>query len=149
MPRGVSLTYLVDGFNVIHAVDRLRDVLTERGPAAATRALVDLLARWLALQADGPTVELVFDGDRPAGAPLPPPESPRLRVRYVLNAADDDLMLLLERRGPRTLVSADGELVAHAARHGQGVMAPLAFVRDVLDDMGALIELRERSVFGG
>lgn len=104
---------LVDALNLIHGVPRLRELMRERGLGAAELELIDVCSRFTCLGASAEIV-LVFDGNRPAGAPTRPP-APGLCTRYVPDA-DADLLELLARRGDHLLVSADNELLARAVR---------------------------------
>ncbi len=132
------MSLLVDAYNLLHAVPELREVLRRQGPRAACWALVDLLARWRAAQPKPPDLVLVFDG----AAPLPRgPRIKGLQVRFVDSEADDDLKRLLERAGDHVLVSADGEIVLHAAKLGQRVIEPAAFMADVQLDLEAHAEV--------
>ncbi len=126
--RGL-LVILVDGYNVIHAVSRLLDLLAGHGQAAACNALVDLCTRWRALNPAGPEMVIVLDGARPPGAPVRP--APGLSVRYMLDGADADIMQHLRRKGHHTLVSADGELVRAAIE----VESPRGFFGRVLEEV--------------
>ena len=63
--------------------------------------------------------------------------------------ADDDLMLLLERPGRHTLVSADGEIVARARALEQACLSPRAFWAGVRDASAVDFEAVERERSSG
>jgi len=133
---------LVDAFNLIHSVDRLKAILTSQGPHAAGRALIARVVSWLQAHPAPPNVVLVFDGTRPPGQPLKP-QAPTLRLRYA-DHADSVLVELLDRRGHHTLVSRDGELVSCARRIGQEVMTPASWWGELCAEQRAHTELNER-----
>lgn len=137
-------TFLVDAFNLIHAVERLGRIQQEQGIAAASLALIDLVTRWLRAHPQPPGVVLVFDGVRPAQAPVAPP-APGLQLRWVDHDADAHLARLLERRGQHTLVSADAELVTIARREAQDVVKPPAFFADVVTELRVYGEQAEKT----
>lgn len=133
---------VIDAYNVLHGAPPLRRVLQAQGRRAACWALIDLLARWRAAHRRPPELVVVFDG----AAPLPHgPRISGLQVRFADHEADDEVKALLERAGQHVLVSADGELVAHAARLGLRALTPAAFVEEVELELEAHreVELRD------
>jgi hypothetical protein len=129
---------LVDALNLIHGVPRLRRLMRERGLGAAELELIDVCSRVSRLGASAEIV-LVFDGNRPAGAPTTPP-APGLCTRYVPDA-DADLLELLERRGDHLLVSADNELLARAIRSE----TPRSWFQGLEDLLSANAEFAQKS----
>ncbi|MEZ6185133.1 MAG: NYN domain-containing protein [Planctomycetota bacterium] len=123
------MAYLVDGFNLLHRVPRLKALLQSQGPGPACAALTDLLARWAALGTA--EVVLVFDGLAAHGARL---TAPGLSVRYAGSDADPYLRELLARPGgPYVLVSKDAEIVGPARARGYDALDPGEFYRDACE----------------
>ena len=131
----MSRTFLIDAYNLMHAVPELEFA---RGRFPASRRLIRRLATWAEGRRE--RVVLVFDGARPHELPAPG----RLEVRFMDDRADDDLMLLLERPGRHTLVSADGEIVARARALQQACLSPRAFWAGVRDASAVDFEAVER-----
>jgi predicted RNA-binding protein with PIN domain len=133
----MSWMYLIDGFNVLHADPRLERLLAVEGPAAACRALVQLVTAWLSTPGRRRTVVLVFDGRRPLGAGRPGPgPAPGMTVLYMEDEADAELMRRLRQaRGRGVLVSADREVAAVAEATGSETLAPRAFLARVHEDL--------------
>jgi len=117
------MAYLVDGFNLLHRVPRLKALLLREGPGPACAALTEVMARWTALgEAE---VVLVFDGLAAQGARL---SAPGLSVRYVGSDADPYLRELLARPGgPYVLVSKDEEITRPARARGYDDLDPGVF----------------------
>jgi len=134
------MAYLIDGFNLLHRVPRLKSLLRSNGPGAACAALTDVLARWTAVS--GKEVVLVFDGVAAHGARL---TSPGLSVRYVGADADPYLRELLARPGgPYVLVSKDEEIAAPARARGYDALDPGAFFKAACRDLADAQEVDER-----
>ena len=137
------MAWLVDGFNLIHAVDALARRLAEVGPAVATRELAAELGRWSALDPKRNRVLLVLDGG--PGNLDPVPGAPGLSVRFRAHAD----ALILEELGradqSHVLVSRDRELVAAAKKGGyHDACDPLRFWRRLEDDLDALADELEK-----
>ena len=137
------MAYLVDGFNLIHAVESLEALLRAEGPPAACRALAALLGRWSALDPQRQAVVLVLDGG--PGSLDPIPRAPGLTVRF-RGHADQLLLELMETaREGHVLVSRDRELTEAAARGGwHGQEDPRRFWARVRDDLAAVSEELEK-----
>jgi hypothetical protein len=137
------VAYLVDGFNLIHAVAALEAVLREEGPVRASRALAAALGRWSALDPRRQAVVLVLDGG--PGSLDPIPRAPGLTVRF-RGHADQLLLELLEGASEaHVLVTRDRELVQAAARGGWHRQEdPGHFWRRVRGDLAALAEEVEK-----
>ena len=110
---------------------------------AEVERLIEWVVRWVAPPGAPPAVVLVFAGVRPPRVPVPPP-APRLQLRFMDRAADDDLKRLIERYRVATLVSADGELVRFARNRGRDVHDPMSFFRELSDDLSVARERAER-----
>lgn len=134
------MAYLVDGFNLLHRVPRLKDLLRREGPASACAALTNVMARWTAL--GGAEVVLVYDGVAAHGARL---RAPGLSVRYVGSDADPYLRELLSRPGgPYVLVSRDEEIAAPARARGYDALDPGDFFVTACRDLSEAEEVDER-----
>lgn len=134
------MAYLIDGFNLLHRVPRLKTLLRSSGPEAACAALTDVLARWAALGEH--EVVLVFDGVAAHGARL---TAPGLSVRYVGADADPYLRELLARPGgPYVLVSKDEEIAAPARARGYDALDPGAFFATACRELADAEEVDER-----
>ena len=74
-----SRTWLIDGFNTLHADPDLARLLQREGPVPACQALERLCHAWVVarLRTD---VVLIFDGRRAAGAPVPTGRQPGVTV---------------------------------------------------------------------
>jgi hypothetical protein len=136
----VARIYLVDAFNLIHAEPVLKRLLEASGPVAAGDRLIDDVHDWLTSHPAPPQVVLVFDGPGPA----PGGRTPNLEVRYMDHQADDDLLVLLQRRGNRILVSSDGELVRGAKNLGCPVVKPREFFAELRGETRAHREVAAR-----
>ena len=115
------MRYLIDGYNLLHAMG----VLTGRvGPHGLEKARLALLGRLLALHADDPgCVTVVFDA-----AKAPPPGAEReqeykgVHVLFALAEEADDVIEAIIRResSPRQLtVVSDDRRLKEAARRRQ------------------------------
>ncbi|MCA8924069.1 MAG: NYN domain-containing protein [Planctomycetes bacterium] len=134
------MAFLVDGFNLLHRVPRLKALLQREGPGPACAALTDVLARWTAL--GGREVVLVFDGLAAHGARL---TAPGLSVRYVGSDADPYLRELLSRPGgPYVLVSKDEEITRPARARGYDDLDPGRFFAEACQAVADAGEADER-----
>jgi predicted RNA-binding protein with PIN domain len=113
------VTFLVDGYNLMHASG-----LARRGlPAGALQKARTRFLDWLAQAAEGRAVliRVVFDSMKGAGA-IPDADHRGIRVRFSRgNTADDEIEEMLEtepRRGGLTVVSNDARLREAARRSG-------------------------------
>jgi hypothetical protein len=120
-------TWLVDGFNLLHAVV-LRGADRKEWWRAGARDRVLALARGF----DDLRVRLVvvFDGPRPPDEPEPlAPEWPEV----VFAASADDWMVRAVRLAPEpsrvAVVTADRKLADRARHRGARVVGPWAFAR--------------------
>jgi predicted RNA-binding protein with PIN domain len=116
-------TWLIDGFNVMHAaVLRGRD-RRDWWRAEARERVLALVRR---LDAPGAAVVVVFDGQRPADEPERP-DGPQV----VFAASADDWLIRTVRQAPDptriALVTADRQLAARARHRGARVVGPIAF----------------------
>lgn len=137
------MAWLVDGFNLIHAVASLEALLREGGPARAARALAAALGRWSALDPRRQAVILVLDGG--PGSLDPIPRAPGLTVRFRGHADSLLLELMGDAREGHTLVSRDRELLEAARRGGlHDALDPRAFWRRIRDDLAGLAEEVEK-----
>ncbi len=119
--------WLVDGYNVLHAV-----LLGERGRGGSwwSEALRNgLLARAGQLADPGAEVWVVFDGARPdAGSEA----AAGARVRQVFAPSADDWLVARVRQAPRpeelAVVTADRKLADRARQRGARVVSPGEFL---------------------
>ncbi|RMG13627.1 MAG: hypothetical protein D6731_11830 [Planctomycetota bacterium] len=132
---------LVDAFNLLHAVPRLRAVLRAQGPGPALDRLVAVLVHW---SQDDPRrrVVLVCDGARPRGVGVGPP-APGLELRFAGDA--DRVLLELLERGAERLVSDDGELVCAASRLGVPTASPRSWFEAVEERVRDLARAEARA----
>ena len=118
--------YLVDAYNVIRRVNRLRQVESRKGLEAGRDALVsEVLASGVLRRLK---VVLVFDGSGETGS-SPAGPHPRLSIHYSRppENADAAICRLLSEAGrPErvTVVTADHELAWEVSRLGGAVQAP-------------------------
>jgi hypothetical protein len=117
-------TWLVDGFNLLHAAV-LRGRERQEWWRRAARDRVVELARGF----DDPAAELVvvFDGERPPDEP----EDAAARPRVVFAPSADEWLLAAVRREPDpsriAVVTADRQLADRARHRGASVVGPRAF----------------------
>jgi predicted RNA-binding protein with PIN domain len=119
--------WLVDGYNVVHAVllggrDRTQPWWTE-----ARRE--QLLARVEALGIEGAEVWVVFDGPRP-GPEAPAPGPRRVRCAFAPRADEWLVRRVRAARDPArvAVVTADRRLAGRARHAGAQVVTPRAFL---------------------
>jgi hypothetical protein len=123
-PGPAPATWLVDGFNLLHAaVLRGRD-RREWWRAPARARVLELVRRF-----DDPAAELVvvFDGRRPPGEPDEAPDGPRV---VFANSADEWMLAALRSVPDPTrvaVVTADRQLAERARHRGAHVVGPSAF----------------------
>ena len=115
MPRD---TVIVDGYNAIHRLPRLRARLDKGLEAARNQLVIECAAR-LSLQHDVERLWIVFDGKSFPSAALPQP-GPRLKVIFSRSgeSADDRILdLVRDMADTRTcVVVSDDQDVARPAR---------------------------------
>jgi len=115
--------WLVDGFNVLHAVVLKGRDRKEwwRGPKRAR--VLDLAGALPDAEAE---IVVVFDGEAPEEAPELPP-----RVRQVFAPSADDWVVRRVKDAPPgapvTVVTADRELADRARHHGAEIVSPRRF----------------------
>jgi predicted RNA-binding protein with PIN domain len=124
-PADEPRTWLVDGFNLMHAaVLRGRDRRDWWGPAARERVLE--LVRRLDAPPEAQVV-VVFDGQRPADEP----EQAEARPQVVFAASADEWLIRAVREasdpGRIAVVTADRQLADRARHRGARVIGPRAF----------------------
>ena len=116
--------WLVDGFNLLHAVVLQGRDRKDWWRAEARLRVVDLVRR---LDAPGAEVVVVFDGRRPPDEPEPEGPGPQV----VFAASADDWLLRAVRQAPDpsrvTVVTADRQLADRARHRGARVLGPRAF----------------------
>lgn len=122
-PADEPRTWLVDGFNLMHAaVLRGRD-RRDWWRAEARERVLDLVRR---LDAPGAEVVVVFDGRRPPGEPERP-----AGPQVVFAASADEWLLRAVREAPDpgriAVVTADRQLADRARHRGARVIGPRAF----------------------
>jgi len=120
-------TWLVDGFNLLHAaVLRGRD-RREWWRAPARARVLELVGR---LDAPGAEVVVVFDGQREPDEPEPSGEA---GPRVVFADSADDWLVAAVRSAPDpsrvAVVTADRQVAERARHRGARVMGPATFAR--------------------
>ncbi|HSJ99325.1 MAG TPA: NYN domain-containing protein [Myxococcota bacterium] len=123
-PGDEPRTWLVDGFNLMHAaVLRGRD-RRDWWRAEARGRVLDLVRRLDAPEAE---VVVVFDGQRPADEP----ETPDARPQVVFADSADEWLIRAVRQaadpGRIAVVTADRQLADRARHRGARVIGPRAF----------------------
>lgn len=137
------MAWLIDGFNLLHAVESLARRLREEGPARASRELAAVLGRWSALDPKRNRVVLVLDGG--PGNLDPVPGAPGLTVKFRAHADALILEELSRTEQSHVLVSRDRELVSAARKGGyHDTEDPLRFWRRLVDDLAAVREEVEK-----
>jgi predicted RNA-binding protein with PIN domain len=124
--RGAAVTFLIDGYNLMHAVGLARRGLPAGELARARTRLLD----WLADSAGGrATVRVVFDSGRAES-----PEAVRRGVRVLFargRTADDEIEELLAaepRPASVTVVSNDARVREAGRRRGAAFLTCQAFI---------------------
>ena len=128
------MRYLIDGYNLLHAMG----VLAGRvGPHGLEKARLALLGRLLALHADDPgRVTVVFDAARARAGAEREQEYNGLHILYALREEADDVIEAIIRREstPRQLtVVSDDRRLKEAARRRQ---CPALGCLDYLEQVG-------------
>jgi predicted RNA-binding protein with PIN domain len=106
--------YIIDGYNLLHAVPSLKNMLT-RDAVGAREQLVALIARQTIKRKFRCTV--VFDGTPQSGAPPPAQHSPVHVVHSGGASADSYIRNMIEKSKQRAglvVVSSDHEILNHA-----------------------------------
>jgi predicted RNA-binding protein with PIN domain len=120
-------TWLVDGFNLLHAVVLHGGPRNEWWREANRARVVELAARFDDARAE---VVVVFDGARPDAEPAADRASPP-RPRVVFAASADEWMLAALRAAPDpgriAVVTADRQLSDRARYRGARVVRPTEF----------------------
>jgi len=127
--RGEPVVFLIDGYNLMHAVGMLRVGLPKKQFAPARTTFLD----WLADAARGrpDTLKVVFDA---VHGPAPSAEHGHrgVRVRFAFNQTADEQIEELVRAvsvpKAAAVVSNDGQVQEAARRRGCGVFTCQAFV---------------------
>jgi hypothetical protein len=127
------MRYVIDGYNLLHAVGLLRGKAGPRGLEKARRALLGRLHGSLGPEAAAVTV--VFDAARaPAGNPAQE-DNQWIHVRYTLRREADDLIedLIRQDSAPRQLtVISDDRRIRDAARRRR---CPVLGCLDYLEEL--------------
>jgi predicted RNA-binding protein with PIN domain len=120
--------WLVDGYNVLHAV--LLGAGGREGAWWSEPARAGLLARAERLDDPGAEIWVVFDGPRPEAAPGA--AAPGARVRRVFAASADEWLVARVRESPQpdriAVVTADRRVADRARHRGARVVAPAEFL---------------------
>ncbi len=123
------MTFLIDGYNLMHAIGLLRTGMPAGGLERARNRFLD----WLAAAAKGkPAVlRVVFDAENGRGR-SPESDYSGVRIRFAFRrTADDEIedLLAAERRPDRvTVVSNDTRVQEAGRRRGTAVYTCEAFV---------------------
>ena len=131
----MAISYLIDGYNLLHAMGVLHGKVKRGGLEKARLGLLDLLREAFGNQADGVTV--VFDAaGAPAGA-KDHQEYQGLHIRYALGRqqADDVIEQLIQKDGtPKKLaVVSDDRRLQKAAQRRQAQALGCGDFLDLLD----------------
>jgi len=127
--RGAAVTFLIDGYNLMHATGLARRDM----PAGALQKARRLFLDWLANAAEsrGAAIRVVFDSMRPSD-PSKEGEHRGVRVRFARGrTADDEIEELLAaepRPSTLTVVSNDGRLREAARRRSAAFRSCEEFV---------------------
>ncbi|MBS1913369.1 MAG: NYN domain-containing protein [Bacteroidetes bacterium] len=116
-------TYLIDGYNVIHASPVFRRLFNNTGHEAARAALVNAVATFA--ERNNSRCTIIFDGAAEAGQ-----VTPNVNVVASNGRSADDLIRDAARREGRRLavVSSDMEIVATARANMAEIVHAKAFV---------------------
>ena len=123
------MTFLIDGYNLMHAVG----LASAKLPAGRLEGARLRLLDWLADAADGrgATLRVVFDA-KAAPAASPETDHRGVRVAFAFRRTADELIEELVGAEPRpervTVVSNDGQVREAARRRGCGVFSCEALV---------------------
>jgi predicted RNA-binding protein with PIN domain len=125
--------YLIDGYNLLHAIGLLHG---RAGPHALQKARLALLGRLCGTHGTAVTsVTVVFDASGAPPGAVPEEDYQGLRVRYSLQGEADDLIEDLIRREPSprqlTVISDDHRIQQAARRRGCPALGCMAY----LDEM--------------
>lgn len=129
--RSLPPLYLIDGYNLLHAVILRGPDRAHFWSAENQRRVVELVARF----ANGEAL-IVFDASRPDGADLNTQGAP-VPCEYAPSADDRIVELAAKWRSRRrvVVVSADRQLCDRARNYGAERMSPWQFA----DDCGGLV----------
>ena len=131
------MTYLIDGYNLMHAVGLARRGLAAGQLARARLRLLDWLAE--AIKGRGVVVRVIFDA---VAAPAPSPETDHrgVRVRFAFgHTADDEIESLLAvepHPADVTVVSNDGRIREAGRRRGAAFRTCEEFVDWAIEPPG-------------
>jgi predicted RNA-binding protein with PIN domain len=125
------VTYLIDGYNLMHAVGLAPAARPAGRLEPARRRFLD----WLADAATGRAVRVVFDAQGSAAA-SPEQDHRGLRVAFAQGRTADEMIEELVGADPRpdrvTVVSNDNQVREAARRRGCGVSSCEGFVDELL-----------------
>ena len=128
-PARVAVTFLIDGYNLMHAIGLAGPKRPGRGLERARVRLLDWLADATHDRAD--VLRVVFDAAKAAGS-SPETDHRGVRVRFATGRTADELIEELanaERHPERlTVVSNDGQVKESARRRGCGIQTCEEFV---------------------
>lgn len=121
--------YIIDGYNLIHNVPRLRDALGQN-LEYARNTLVSLLRSYQS--SHRLNITLVFDGDEVGQPASEMPSTKWLRIIYSKppEKADPLIKRLIRKSHNKKalfVVSADNEIISSAKQHGANVLSPDEF----------------------
>ena len=124
------MIFVVDGYNVIHAVPELERKL-DQSLKAARDALVALCSAIQSLRGDVQKILIIFDGDS-AFRDLPQENFPGVEILFTESGedADDRILDVLREQSPVErfcIVSNDNYVLNHARAFGVEKMTALSF----------------------
>lgn len=122
---------IIDGYNVIHKINALRNLLSSGKPLDAREGLLRYCAEWWRNRRDVHCFYVVFDGD---SSVLPNAVSPSSEIVVIFTktkqTADEKIIQLLEEYNKNfryIVVSADQFVVQNAKKRGATIMHPSEF----------------------
>jgi len=120
----------VDGYNVIHAIEYLKGLISI-SLEAARDGLIKYSQHWISQHPDFTRIVIVFDGDSTVGPHSNTSPNPKIIVRYTPTGveADEAILNLLKTHthGKTRLVTDDMELVRLAVGLGAERLSPQRF----------------------
>ena len=130
------MRYLIDGYNLLHAMGLLSG---KAGPHGLEKARLALLGHLLGThQADVAAVTVVFDASRARRAAVPEEDYHGIHIWYALDSEADDVIedLIQQEATPGQLtVISDDHRIQQAARRRR---CPMLGCMDYLDEMERL-----------
>lgn len=123
---------VIDGFNLLYQIPRLRFLVNDEGLASGLDALMAQVSIWA--EAKEHRVTLVFDGENP-GCTIPKGRGSELKVHWAGRDADAVVIEYGEcSLEPTQVITDDREIVEAVKEAGCQVQSSRVFWRRVLDE---------------